>query len=110
MDWATYFYGVLTQITNLFAQLAMLVLVWFREFNPEEWATWIHLLYATLGILWLGYQFNRLRGRGDKDFDEWIESQLEKMRRNLGRERKSYLEQLNYYAKLPMWRRSIIAF
>ena len=76
-----------------------------REFHPRDWGDWLYLIYVPIALWWIGYQFNRLRGRGDKEFDDWVESQARKMRKNLGEERTYYVDWLHDHSTLPRWRR-----
>jgi hypothetical protein len=79
------------------------------NFNRRDWVDWAYLLYVAVGLFWIGYQFNRLRGRSDREFDKWVEEQAKKMRRNLEGERRYYLDWLRDYSALPLWWRIALA-
>lgn len=96
MDWLVQFY------VSAYAYLHDLL----KDFNPKDWVDWLYLIYIPIGLAWIGYQFNRLRGRGDKEFDGWVESQARKMRKNLGEERTYYIDWLHDHSTLPLWPRA----
>jgi hypothetical protein len=98
MEWLVYLY------VSTYAYLYSL-----RDFNPKDIVDWFQLIYIPAGLLWIGYQFNRLRGRSDKEFDKWVEAQAKKMRRNLAEERKEYLDWLHDHNSAPLWMRAISA-
>lgn len=99
MDW----------LAQLYVQIAVYFTELFKHFNPKEWGDWLHLVYVAVGLLWIGYQFNRLRGRSAKAFDAWVEGQANRLRKNLQDERKQFLDRIRADAALPVWRRSILA-
>jgi hypothetical protein len=98
MDWLV---GQLA-VAQLFVRELLL------EFDPRKWVDWLQLISIPIGLFWIGYQFNRLRGRGAREFDKWVQEQTTKMRKNLAEERAGYLEQVHLDAHSSFWPRTVL--
>jgi hypothetical protein len=77
-------------------------------FDPRAWVDWLQLFSIPIGLFWIGYQFNRLRRRGAREFDNWVQEQTKNLRENLGIERGEYVERAYIDANSPAWWRTIL--
>jgi tetratricopeptide (TPR) repeat protein len=65
------------------------------EFRPGDWIDWVQLATSVIGILWIIYQFNRLRRNAEKELEEYLERHLEQKLRDFRAERVKHLLILN---------------
>ena len=82
----------------------VLGLLW--GFDPHDWIAWVQLTGAVIGILWIGYQFNRLRARTEKEFEAWVRYHLQQKRKQLEAERKAFLALIHDHGAAGVWWRS----
>ena len=75
-------------------------------FDPHDWIAWVQLTGAVLGILWIAFQFNRLRARTEKEFEAWVRHHLQQKRKQLEAERKAFLTLIHDHAAAGIWWRS----
>lgn len=57
------------------------------DFKPGDWIDWVQLVTSVIGILWILYQFNRLRRNAEKELEEYLERHLEQKIKDFQKER-----------------------
>ena len=68
-----------------------LVITRLADFKPGDWIDWVQLITSVIGILWILYQFNRLRRNAEKELEEYLERHLEQEVRDFQKERANTL-------------------
>jgi hypothetical protein len=65
------------------------------HFNPNDWLGWVQLITSIIGVLWILYQFNKLREDAEAKLQEYLAKHLDKKRINAAAEREQMLSKLN---------------
>jgi hypothetical protein len=64
------------------------------HFNPNDWLGWVQLITSIIGVLWILYQFNKLREDAEAKLQEYLAKHLDKKRINAAAEREQMLDKL----------------
>jgi tetratricopeptide (TPR) repeat protein len=79
------------------------------EYVPKNATEWFNLVTQVIGVLWILYQFNKLREDTEAKLQEYLKKHLEKKRANASAEREAMLKRLSSSGRegLIAWMRLI---
>ena len=80
-----------------------------QQFNPSDWLVWVQLGTSIIGVVWILYQFNKLRVDNEKRLHEYLERHLEKKKRAHAEERTQTLARFDRAQSSPPGRLRVIA-
>jgi tetratricopeptide (TPR) repeat protein len=69
------------------AQQIDLIATKLKDFKPGDWTDWAQLITSVIGVLWIIYQFNRLRRSAEKDLEDYLKRHLDEKLRDFKRDR-----------------------
>ena len=75
------------------------------EFNPTDWLAWVQLTTSIIGVIWIFYQFNKIREDTQKKAEDYFLRHWEHTRRNLAEERIGTLSRISGDGNLPIIQR-----
>lgn len=96
MGWRETIRGFCDPCLNGIDQLSLKV----EQFNPSDILGWVQLVTSIIGVLWIVYQFNKLRADSEHALQEYLKRHLDKKRQSHQDERVRTLQRFDRAASL----------
>src|SRR5262249_12926186 len=81
------------------AQQINLIATKLKDFKPGDWTDWATLITSVIGVLWIIYQFNRLRRSAEKDLEDYLKRHLDEKLRDFKKDRARVLPMFDRVAQ-----------